>query len=270
MKEYDVFISYSSEDELTPFEICYVLEQHDLKCWIAPRDVAFGEPYAKEIMKGIKASKVVVFVMSDNSLNSVHVLTEMEHATTYERDILPFRIDETLPGDEIGHYIKDRQWLNAFPHPHEEYDVLIKKTLASCGKGNDKPISWTLEGFNPKDIIKLKKDYPSLILLFTPIYWASFIYMGIVGNENLWKITGFLYLIPSVICLIFYFQFWGFLFLFYPIFIIFLGLFITFWILAIIHGMLIRNEFLTKKSILRLLTSNRELYEGLLRQYSKY
>jgi hypothetical protein len=116
---------------------------------------------------------------------------------------------------------------------------------------------------------KLKKDYASLILLFTPLYWVSFIYMGIIGNNNLWKLAGLIYLIPSVICIIFYFEIWGILFIFYPVFKAFFYVFIAFWILAIIHGFLIRNEFLTRKSVLRVMSADDKMFESLLEEYSQ-
>jgi hypothetical protein len=269
-KSYDVFISYSSIDKQTAFEICYILEQQDLKCWIAPRDITIGQPYASEIMKGIRATKIVVLVMSENSLNSEYVLQEIKNAADYQRPILPFKIDDALPGKDMGYYIDDKHWLEAFPDPQEKYDILIRNALRCCGEDCTRNVNWTLEGFNPNDIVRLKKDWPSLILLCTPLYWASFIYMGILGNVNMWKVAGFIYLIPSVVCVILFFQIWGLLFLFYPVFLTFLGLFFIFWILAFAHGWFVRNDFLTKKSILRLLSSNPEVYQGLIEQYSKF
>lgn len=270
MSGYDVFISYSSIDRQIAFEICYILEQHDLKCWIAPRNITIGKPYADEIINAIRSTQIIVLVMSENSLNSEYVLHEIKNAADYQRPILPFKIDEAMPEKAMGVYIDSKHWLEAFPNPHEKYDILIENALKLCGEYGEKTINWTLEGFNPNDIIKLKRDWVSLILLCTPLYWVSLIYMGITADVNLWKISGLIYLIPSVICVIFYFQIWGILFLFYPVFMTFLYMFIAFWIIAFIHGMIIRNEFLTKKSISRLLSSNPEVYDGLVDQYSKF
>lgn len=266
----DVFISYSSDDKIIAFELCYLLELNGLKCWIAPRDIDPIKEYANEIMKGIRASKMVVFVMSENSMSSEYVLQEIIGMDEYQKDILPFKIDEADPTDDFGYYVNSKQWIEAFPNPVDKYGLLIRTAIKICRGTGGGDVNLSLEGFNPNDIMKLKRDYVSLILLFTPLYWASFLYMGTVANVRLWRISGLIYLIPSIVCVIFYFQIWGILFLFYPIFAMFLGLFFIFWILAIAHGLLIRNDFLTKKSILRLLSSNKDFYAGLVEHYSKF
>ena len=44
---HDIFISYSTKDKYTADAICHVLEQNNLKCWIAPRNIASGKNYAQ-------------------------------------------------------------------------------------------------------------------------------------------------------------------------------------------------------------------------------
>ena len=54
--KYDVFISYSSADSKHAFDVCAFLESNNLKCWIAPRNIRPGAPYAHEIVQGINNS----------------------------------------------------------------------------------------------------------------------------------------------------------------------------------------------------------------------
>ena len=65
--EHDIFISYSSKDRDTAFSICNMLENNNLLCWIAPRNVTGGKSYAREIIEAINKSTVVLFIFSDNS-----------------------------------------------------------------------------------------------------------------------------------------------------------------------------------------------------------
>ena len=78
---------------------------------------------------------------------------------------------------------------------------------------------------------------------------------------------GFLYLIPTLIFLAIYFQIFGYLFTKYPMLVLFGVLFILLWIIAIIHGLVIRNEFLTRKSVLRFTSSDDDLFEYLYDEY---
>lgn len=264
-----VFISYSTKDKTTADAICHVLEQNNLECWIAPRNITSGKNYVSEIINGLKIAKIVVLVFSKNAQNSSYVKNEIENAFSNNKPILSFNIDETLPSESMEYYLKINHWLDAYPEPEKKFETLIKDALKLCNEESNKPISWSLNNFVSEDLSKLKKDYTSLILLFTPFYWVSFIYMGIVASVNLWKLAGLIYIIPTIVCIIFYFQIWGILFLFYPVFILFLILFIVFWILAIIHGFIIRNDFLTRRSVLRMISADDELFQELVEEYSQ-
>ena len=266
---HDIFISYSSIDQKVAFEICHVLEQNDLKCWIAPRDIPKGNYYATELVHAIDNSKLFVLVFSKNSQQSSHVLSELQRAFEKEIPILSFNLTEEIPKDEMNYFLKITQWLAGYPKPEDNYHSLIENALRLCDKDFHRPIHFDLSGFDSKYISTLKKDYPSLILLFTPLYWASFIYMGLTADEKLWTLSGLIYLIPSIVCIIFYYQIWGYLFIYYNVFSLFFKLFLIFWILAVLHGLLIRNEFLTKHIVLRLASVDDDYYDSLLDEYSK-
>ena len=51
-----VFISYASKNKQLADALCHTLEQHRISCWIAPRDVLPGEPYAREIIRDLFAN----------------------------------------------------------------------------------------------------------------------------------------------------------------------------------------------------------------------
>ena len=70
---HDVFVSYASQDAAVANSIVENLEQHGLKCWIAPRDVKPGAQYADAIVRAIDGAKAVVLVMSGSAMGSSHV-----------------------------------------------------------------------------------------------------------------------------------------------------------------------------------------------------
>lgn len=266
-RKHDVFISYSTKDSDVANRICYLLEQNHLKCWIAPRNISSGRNYIYEIADGIRSAKIVVLVYSTNSQQSKYVNNEIDMAFSYNKPILSFNIDNSMPSKDMEYYLKVSQWLPAYPNPEDEFETLIIDALKLCDERTDIPVIVDFTNFKQQDLSKHKRDYLSLILLFTPLYWASFLYMGIVSSKRKWVLAGFLYLIPTVMCLAIYFQILGWLFLLYPMLGLFSTIFILFWILAIIHGLLIRNEFLTRKSVLRFTFSDDELFEYLYEEY---
>ncbi|MBQ6100448.1 MAG: toll/interleukin-1 receptor domain-containing protein [Methanobrevibacter sp.] len=263
----DVFISYSTKDSAIAEKICYALEQNGLTCWIAPRNISSGKSYIDEISKAIKTTKIVVLVFSKNSQESKYVNNEIKMAFTRNKPIISFNIDNSEPEGDMEYHLKVSQWLMASPKPEDKLETLVEDAKELCDIKTDVPVLVDLTNFIPEDLSKHKKDYISLILLFTPIYWASFIYMGISASKKLWAGMGILYMIPSLMIFILYFEVLDFLFVSYPLFKMFNVIFIIFWILAIIHGFVIRNEFLTRKSVLRFTTSDDNLFNYLYEEY---
>ncbi|MFL6797219.1 MAG: toll/interleukin-1 receptor domain-containing protein [Xanthobacteraceae bacterium] len=50
MMPFDVFISYSQIDKVTADAACATLEAGGIRCWIAPRDIVPGVPWAGAII----------------------------------------------------------------------------------------------------------------------------------------------------------------------------------------------------------------------------
>lgn len=268
-RKHDVFISYSTKNSDVANKICYALEQNNLKCWIAPRNIASGKVYVDEIADAIKSTKIVVLIYSTFSQQSRYVNNEINMAFSNNKPIISFNIDNTMPSEEMEYYLKVTQWLSAYPNPEDEFETLIKDSLSLCDEDTDVPILMDFTNFKPEDLSKHKKNWISLILLFTPLYWASFIYMGISSSRKLWTAMGLVYFIPTLVILIIYSQMLGYLFLLYPMLVLFGLIFIMFWILAIIHGFVIRNDFLTRKSVLKFISSDEELFDYLYDEYSQ-
>ena len=63
----DIFISYSTADKNIADNICAKLEQDEIKCWIAPRNISPGEEYAAGIVRGIDNCKCMIVVFSEAS-----------------------------------------------------------------------------------------------------------------------------------------------------------------------------------------------------------
>jgi hypothetical protein len=62
---HDVFISYSSKDKSVAEAACATLENRKIRCWIAPRDVPAGIPYAAALVNAISQSKIFVLVLDE-------------------------------------------------------------------------------------------------------------------------------------------------------------------------------------------------------------
>ncbi len=114
---HDVFISYSSKNSAAAQAICHQLEDNNIKCWMAPRDIPVGAKYASVITQAIKECKAVVLVFSEYSAISPWVESEINIAFSNRRPIVPYKIDTTpLENyDEFYLMLNNRHWIEAYP-----------------------------------------------------------------------------------------------------------------------------------------------------------
>ena len=55
---YEVFISYSTDDQKVVEGICAYLEQHHIRCFVAYRDIPAGVVWAKAIVDCLDNSRI--------------------------------------------------------------------------------------------------------------------------------------------------------------------------------------------------------------------
>ena len=123
---HDIFISYSHEDKSVADAICAALELESIRCWIAPRDVLPGQNYPSAIIQAIEQSRLMVMVFSSKSNNSDHVIRELTKAVSRGIIIIPFRIENVPPSQDMEYLIGIPHWLDALTPPLERH---IKKLV---------------------------------------------------------------------------------------------------------------------------------------------
>ncbi|MEI9999914.1 MAG: toll/interleukin-1 receptor domain-containing protein [Verrucomicrobiota bacterium] len=86
---YEIFISYSSVDKVVANAVCSNLETAQFRCWIAPRDVQVGRPWAESIIKALNEVGIMVLIFSQHSNASKQVILEVERAVSKGISIVP-------------------------------------------------------------------------------------------------------------------------------------------------------------------------------------
>ncbi|MGD1062742.1 MAG: AAA-like domain-containing protein [Terracidiphilus sp.] len=119
-QEPDVFISYSSLDELAAETVCRVLERNKIRCWIAPRNIPAGESWDNAIIDGIKTTSIMVLIHSSNANGSDQIKRELHLAHSKKKVLIPLRIEAVHPDDELEYILATVQWLNALEKPLED------------------------------------------------------------------------------------------------------------------------------------------------------
>jgi formylglycine-generating enzyme required for sulfatase activity/dienelactone hydrolase len=118
---HDVFISYSHKDKNVADAVCSILENNGIRCWLAPRDITPGAPFAEAIIDGIKGSKVFVLIYSSNSNHSQQVIKEVDRAVHHSLAIIPLRLEDIPMSKQLEYYVSDVHWLDALTPPLERH-----------------------------------------------------------------------------------------------------------------------------------------------------
>lgn len=129
---HQIFISYSNEDnkdKKIAETVCTNLEQNAGKCWIAPRDIEPGTPYALSIVSAIKSSEVMVLILTKNVNTSEHVRREIELAVNEKIPIIPLRIEDVKPKGEMEYYLSSIHWLEATTPPLEQHLPILAEAI---------------------------------------------------------------------------------------------------------------------------------------------
>jgi hypothetical protein len=123
---HDAFISYSSKDKAVADAVCATLEQHQIRCWIAPRDIGPGAEWGESIVSAIHCSRVMVLIFSASANESPQIRREVERAVHKSVVIVPLRIEDVLPQKSLEYFLGAVHWLDAFGKPSEVHlDKLV-------------------------------------------------------------------------------------------------------------------------------------------------
>ena len=128
---HDVFISYSTKDKAITDSIVASMEQNQIRCWYAPRDIKPGEDWGTAISNAIERSKIFLIIFSGNSNQSQRVLDELNLAISQEITIMPFRIENLEPDGAMRLHLSSRHWLDAYDPSWESHIKKLVYTVSS-------------------------------------------------------------------------------------------------------------------------------------------
>jgi hypothetical protein len=103
---YSCFISYSSKDEEFARRLHARMRQEGLRVWFAPEDIKGGQKLYEQIDRAIQLHDRLLIILSENSMRSEWVLTEIRRARKTEvkegrRKLFPIRL---VGYEEIGEW----------------------------------------------------------------------------------------------------------------------------------------------------------------------
>lgn len=184
--DYDVFISYASEDKATAEAVCAALENAGIRCWFAPRDITPGQDWGEAIMRAIGVGRLMVVIFSSHSNTSDHVKREVSGATSKGITIIPFRVEDVTPTGSMEFYLGTHHWLDAYDSPIEKHIRHLVDVARSMLEGSPTPpVEHAHAPAPPEDITPKRQDTRAL-----PNWWWSLpVLTGVVGGLISWVVN---------------------------------------------------------------------------------
>lgn len=115
VKQHDIFISYSRNDEyIVAMIFCKLFEDWGFKLWRDKEKILHGDRFDKEIENAIKNSNTVVFFSSKHSNDSVYVKKEILFANENKKNIIPIKLDDAQYDKEINAVLRTIDHLDLY------------------------------------------------------------------------------------------------------------------------------------------------------------
>ncbi len=133
---FDAFISYSSRDKSTADAACAILEDAQIRCWMAPRDILPGRDWGEAIIDAIGEAKVFVLFFSQHANKSHQIKREVERAVSKGIPIIPVRIEDVQPTKSLEYFISTPHWLDAITPPLEKHLKALATTVQALMDAN--------------------------------------------------------------------------------------------------------------------------------------
>lgn len=136
---YDVFISFSTFDQKVVEGICGYLEREGYRCFVSYRDIPRGVSWADAIAEAIEHSAMMLAVFSENFNKSKQTSREIELAAEEPIPILTFRLMDARFTGAKKYYLKNLNWIDAFPEPEKVFGQLFESVQKLVGRKETKP-----------------------------------------------------------------------------------------------------------------------------------
>jgi hypothetical protein len=109
-----IFISHSSKDQKAARTICAALENRGQSCWIYSRDIRPGQNFQEQIVKAIRAAKIMVLVFTANANSSDEIKKELALASQHRLLVIPVKLEDVIPNEAFAYEFATRQWIDLF------------------------------------------------------------------------------------------------------------------------------------------------------------
>lgn len=110
-KGHYVFISYSRHDQVFVRRLTQDLQASGVDVWLDTADIAAGANWQREITAGLTGAEVLLYVASQNSVQSAWVNREVQEVLTMDKRVIPLVLDD-VGAKNLPIFLQSIQWVD--------------------------------------------------------------------------------------------------------------------------------------------------------------
>lgn len=126
----EVFVSYASQDRERVLALVSSLRSNAVSLWLDRDRIEGGASWAREIVRAIRACKVLLLMCSDAAMRSRAVAQEIQLAWKYQLAYLPLMLERTCFPEQVEFFLEGCQWIDLLDRP---IDRCLADVLGALG-----------------------------------------------------------------------------------------------------------------------------------------
>lgn len=125
-KGHYVFISYSRRDREFVARLTQDLQTNGVEVWLDTAEIVAGTNWQQEITNGLMRAEVLLYVASQNSVQSAWVERELEEFFAMDKRVIPLVLDDA-GAENLPNFLQKFQWVDF----RANYDQALQKLLVA-------------------------------------------------------------------------------------------------------------------------------------------
>lgn len=146
--KHDIFISYRRADRELVAAVARRLEARGVGVWY-DAEIEGGADWRETIVEALTDSDMLAIFFSEACNASRQLKKELAVADSLAKPVIPILIENTQPRGAYLYELADRNWIQAWPDPMAQIDVLVDHLATLAGKSEG-----GLAGARPVDALK--------------------------------------------------------------------------------------------------------------------
>lgn len=134
-----IFISYKSDEKDFAIDVKLALAENGIKAWVDQEEIMAGDNYAECIDEAVRESSAILIILSEKSMSSAHVKSELSLGLMYSKPIYAYVIEDCEANEEFDFDLPPEKRYEAFKDKQQATENMISYLRAQIESDDKDP-----------------------------------------------------------------------------------------------------------------------------------